>query len=255
MDKDQHNHMKDASSMRRTRYAITLSAALLVGLLAACSPAAPTLTPASPAAVSGNAANNQKPGEPTGRCAGVSADGVQAPPKYQPGKTWQAPDTVTYGDRTYCMILTTKNGQIVIELFNNIAPRNVNSLVFLARQGYYENITWHRVIYGFMAQTGDPTGTGGGGSGYGVPLEVNPAVLYDREGRLGIARTQDPNSGGSQFFITFGPAPNLNNGYTIAGQVVEGLNVLKQIKERNVDQNPNLPPGDTLESVRIVEVK
>src|SRR5579859_5305606 len=176
------------------------------------------------------------------------------------GGKWTAPAQVIDATHTYCAIFTTTNGTIIAELFPKIAPQNVNNFVFLAKQGYYENITWHRVIQGFMAQSGDPTGTGAGGPGYGnIPLEMNPAVTYDRPGRLGVARTNDPNSAGSQFFITFAPQSALDPGpngpgYTIMGQVVEGLNVVHQIKIRNVDQNPNLPKGDTLISVRIVDL-
>jgi len=171
------------------------------------------------------------------------------------GGKWSAPDNVIDVTHVYCAIFTTNNGRIVVELFPKIAPKNVNNFVFLAKHGFYENITWHRVISGFMAQSGDPTGTGAGGPGYdNIPLEVVNGVVYDREGRLGVARTSDPNSAGSQFFITLAPSPNLNGGYTIMGQVVEGLTVLHQITIRNVDQNPNLPKGDPLVSVRIVDV-
>ena len=175
------------------------------------------------------------------------------------GGHWSKPDRLIDETHTYCAILTTDHGRIVIELFDKTAPTNVNSFVFLAKNGYYEHITWHRVISGFMAQTGDPTGTGGGSPGYMVPLEVVPEIKYDREGRVGAARTDNPDTAGSQFFITFGPSPNLDlssatAGYTIIGQVVEGINVLRQITIRNVDQNPNLPKGDALVSVRIVDL-
>lgn len=196
--------------------------------------------------------------EAPSRCLGVQPNPDE---KITPngGGHWSAPDKVTVEGHTYCAILTTNHGRIVVELFSKTAPKNVNSFVFLAKNGYYENITWHRVIDGFMAQSGDPTGTGGGSPGYQVPLETVPGLLYDREGRVGAARTDVPDSAGSQFFITFGPSPNLDPssataGYTILGQVVEGLNVLRQITIRNVDQNPNLPKGDPLVSVRIVDV-
>src|SRR5262249_11121501 len=155
-------------------------------------------------------------------------------------------------DHVYCAIFTTNHGRMVAELYPKIAPQNVNSFVFLAENNFYDNITWHRVITGFMAQSGDPTGTGTGDPGYSnIPLEVNREYKYDREGRIGMARTSDPNSAGSQFSITFVPTPFLDNGYTIIGQVVEGLDVLHEIKIRNVDENPRLPEGDPLVSVRI----
>jgi len=175
------------------------------------------------------------------------------------GGQWAAPDQVIDASHTYCAILTTNHGRIVFALFAKTAPKNVNSFVFLAKKGFYENITWHRVISGFMAQTGDPTGTGGGTPGFQVPLEVVPGLKYDREGRVGVARANDPDSAGGQFFITFAPQASLDPsdstaGYTILGQVVEGINILRQITIRNVDQNPNLPKGDPLVSVRIVDL-
>jgi peptidylprolyl isomerase len=170
-------------------------------------------------------------------------------------KKWSKPANVIDVSHVYCAIFTTNNGRMVAELFPKIAPKNVNNFIFLAKNGFYDNITWHRVIEGFIAQSGDPTGTGAGDPGYSnIPLEVDPNLNYDREGRIGIARTLDPNSAGSQFFITFAAYPSLNQQYTIIGQVVEGLSVLHQIKIRNVDQNPNLGKGDPLLSVRIVDL-
>jgi peptidylprolyl isomerase len=230
----------------------------IVAIVTACNPApaatpAPTNAPATSAVSSGGlpaALNN--PTESV--CLGVQPNPNEQIPTDGTTKQWTQPETVTFGDRTYCAILTTPDGRIVIELFPQIAPQNVNNFVFLARQGFYENITFHRVLQDFMAQSGDPTGTGAGGPGYGnIPLEVNPNVNYNREGRLGVARTNDPNSAGSQFFITFLPTPNLDQGYTIMGQVVEGMNVVRQIDLRDPEQGG--PPGEKLISVRIVEVK
>lgn len=94
------------------------------------------------------------------------------------------------------------------------------------------------MIPGFVAQTGDPTGTGTGGPGYQFGLEVTPSLNYDQAGVLGMARTADPNSNGSQFFITYGPTPNLNGQYTIFGQVIEGLEVVKQLAPTEGVANP-----------------
>jgi cyclophilin family peptidyl-prolyl cis-trans isomerase len=163
---------------------------------------------------------------------------------------------------TYCAILKTDKGRVVAQLYAPIAPQNVNSFVFLANQGYYDNLTWHRVIGGFVAQTGDPTGTGMGGPGYTTPLETHPNVKYDREGVLGVARAQDPDSAGSQFFITYAALPALDPysvqlpdspGYTIIGQVVEGMNVVRAIRQRDPDQRPDYT-GDPLVSIRIVDL-
>jgi peptidylprolyl isomerase len=173
-------------------------------------------------------------------------------------KTWSAPEQVLQAGHTYCAILTTEKGRIVAQLYPEVAPKHVNSFIFLANQGYYDGITWHRVLAGFMAQTGDPTGTGSGGPGYALPLETSPLVKYDREGVLGMARTNVPDSAGSQFFITFGPQPSLDPGangpgYTIFGQVVEGMNVVRQISLRDPEKAPTTP-GDKLVSVRIVDL-
>ncbi|MEP7290101.1 MAG: peptidylprolyl isomerase [Chloroflexota bacterium] len=247
--------------------AYLLIAVLLV--LSACSsatpatptPVPPTTAPAANAAASSDVASEIAAAD-AGKspCIGVQPAANENIPTDASSKKWTAPEVVTFGNKLYCAILTTKNGRIVAELFPKIAPKNVNNFVFLAKQGYYENITFHRVIAGFMAQSGDPTGTGGGGPGYdNIPLETNPAIKYDREGRVGVARTSDPNSAGSQFFITFVPQPNLDaqpgsDGYTIIGQVVEGMNTVRQIAIRDVDKTPNLPTGDALISVRIVEL-
>jgi len=125
-----------------------------------------------------------------------------------------------------------------VDLYEEQAPKTVNSFVFLALNHYFDGIVWHRVIPGFVAQTGDPTGTGTGGPGYQFGLEVTPSLNYDKEGVLGMARTSDPNSNGSQFFITYGPTPNLNQQYTIFGQVTEGMDVVKQLAPTEGVANP-----------------
>lgn len=193
-----------------------------------------------------------------GKCVGVKApEGVELPD----GKSKQfdkAPELNLNSAKIYCAILSTKDGQIVIQLYPEVAPLHVNSFVFLAREGFYNGITWHRVITDFVAQTGDPSGTGSGGPGYEIPLEVNPVVRYDQEGVLGMARTNDPNSAGSQFFITYAALPNLDAssisaGYTIFGQVVEGMDVTRKITPRDPSGAVS-GEGDTLISVVIVEV-
>lgn len=192
--------------------------------------------------------------DPTSPCYNATPPTTPAPANAP--KQFSAPPQTIDPTHTYCAFLTTTHGVIVVELNAKSAPKHVNSFVFLAGQGYFDGITWHRVIPGFMAQTGDPTGSGSGGPGYTIPLEIDPALKYDRPGVLGMARTSDPNSAGSQFFITFGPTPSLDSGYTIFGRVVRGMSVLQQVAIRNVDQNPNvtLPTGDTLISVRTLDV-
>jgi peptidylprolyl isomerase len=121
-------------------------------------------------------------------------------------------------------------GRVVIELFPDIAPKTVDRIKTLARQGFYDGTPFHRVIEGFMAQGGDPTGTGTGGS----PLPDLPAEFTTERhflrGTCGMARTADPNSGNSQFFIMFAPAPHLDGQYTIWGQVVSGMEYVDKIK-------------------------
>jgi len=143
-----------------------------------------------------------------------------------------------------------KGGQFVIELFAARAPVTVNNFVFLARNGFYDGVTFHRVIDGFMAQGGDPTGTGAGGPGYFIDNEDN-GLLFDKAGVVAMANS-GRNRNGSQFFITFGPQPNLNGGYTIFGQVTSGMDVVNGLTRRDPTQNPTFP-GDKIQSVTITE--
>jgi peptidylprolyl isomerase len=149
----------------------------------------------------------------------------------------------------YFAEIETTQGKIGIDLFETEAPNTVNSFVFLALNRYFEGIVFHRVIPGFVAQTGDPTGTGTGGPGYQFGLEVNPRLNFDKKGVLGMARTMDPNSNGSQFFITFGPTPNLNQQYTVFGQVVEGMGAVESIAPTEGPQRR--PDRDQIVSVKI----
>jgi cyclophilin family peptidyl-prolyl cis-trans isomerase len=141
-------------------------------------------------------------------------------------------------------------GEFVMQLFPDKAPLTVNSFVFLAREGYFNGVTFHRVLEGFMAQGGDPTGTGTGGPGYEFVNEDSD-LTFDKEGVVAMANAgRDTN--GSQFFITFGPTQQLNGGYTIFGQVVSGMDVVNSIKRRDPQQNPDFT-GDAMESVTITE--
>lgn len=147
-------------------------------------------------------------------------------------KTYDSPPEFSIDQsKKYFATIEMDIGNIKLELFANEAPCHVNSFVFLARDGYYDGVGWHRVLPGFVAQAGDPTGTGSGGPGYTIPLEVNSHKHVD--GAVGMARTQDPDSAGSQFFINYGPQPNLDSGYTVFGQVVEGRDVLDKIAPRD----------------------
>lgn len=266
--------------MKRPNYlnAKAFAAIMLLALLASCSsgpgtPAftrvAPTPEPGDRTATAAALAALQPTTNPAlegftpvslgmGPCVGVKdPEGVNPPPDGNT-KQWPKPEQVIDPTHTYCAILRTEKGRIVAQLYAKAAPQHVNSFVFLAQQGFYDNITFHRVLDGFVAQTGDPTGTGTGGPGYTIPLEVVPGLRYDRDGVLGMARTTDPDSASSQFFITFGVQSGLNPGgvdqfgYTIFGQVVEGMDIAKQIKLR--DPETATEPGDKLVSVRIVDL-
>ena len=123
-----------------------------------------------------------------------------------------------------------KSGRVVIELKPDLAPKHVERVKMLAREGFYDGTPFHRVIEGFMAQGGDPTGTGTSGSKYGnLPAEFSRSAKFVR-GTVGAARTGDPNSANSQFYIMFAPAPHLDGQYTIWGQVTEGMEHVDQIK-------------------------
>jgi peptidylprolyl isomerase len=125
--------------------------------------------------------------------------------------------------------LDLKQGRVVIKLLPEVAPKTVAQIKTLARQGFYDGTPFHRVIEGFMAQGGDPTGTGGGGSKLpDLPLEASQ--FHFVRGVCGMARTSDPNSGNSQFFIMFAPAASLDGQYTIWGRVVQGMDYVDQIK-------------------------
>ena len=154
--------------------------------------------------------------------------------------------------RQYIATIHTVKGDIVIQLFPDKAPLAVNSFVFLARQGWFDGVTFHRVLTGFAAQAGDPSGTGRGGPGYFFKNEINPDLKYDRPGVVGMANS-GPDTNGSQFFITFGPAPHLDGGFTIFGQVLSGMGVVESLTPRDPLQGGALPPGDEIMSVTIEE--
>ena len=163
------------------------------------------------------------------------------------------PPTVVDPAKEYSATLKTTKGDITLQLYADKAPLAVNSFVFLAREGWFENVSWHRVLPDFMAQTGDPSGTGFGGPGYEFKNEVSDSLKFDREGLLAMANS-GADTNGSQFFITYGPATNLDGGYTIFGEVTAGMDVVKKLTPRDPSQTGTLPEGDKILSVTI-EVK
>ena len=152
---------------------------------------------------------------------------------------------VSYG----ATIEMENGGKIELELWPDKAPEHVNSFVFLAREGFYDGVTFHRIISGFMAQGGDPTGTGTGGPGYSVPAEFNDSSHV--EGVLSMARAQDPNSAGSQFFICNADATFLDNQYTAFGKVTAGMEVVHAFPDRDPQQARE--PGPKMKTVTISE--
>lgn len=138
------------------------------------------------------------------------------------------------------LYLDLKDGRVVIELRPDLAPITVGRFKELVRQHFYDGLTFHRVIPGFMAQTGDPKGDGTGGSGQNLPAEFSRKAHFER-GTLGMARASDPNSADSQFFITFDAAPWLDGQYTIFGQVVKGMEFVDKIKVGLKQSNGRVP--------------
>jgi cyclophilin family peptidyl-prolyl cis-trans isomerase len=170
-------------------------------------------------------------------------------------------------EKTYVATLETEKGDIVVELFAEQVPNTVNNFVFLAREGFYDNTTFHRVLEGFMAQAGDPTGTGAGGPGYRFADEFHPDLKHDLPGILSMANS-GANTNGSQFFITYLPTPWLDaydtsgnlkdcqqpgvSCHAVFGRVTEGMDVLESLTLRDSSQNPSFP-GDLIQTIRIEE--
>jgi peptidyl-prolyl cis-trans isomerase B (cyclophilin B) len=157
-------------------------------------------------------------------------------------KHFETPPTMEIDrDRKYAVTMTTSRGPIVIDLFTSDAPVTVNNFIFLARNGFYNGTTFHRVIPDFMVQGGDPLGTGTGGPGYKFGDETRGNPNTHGKGTLSMANS-GPNTNGSQFFITHSPQPHLDGKHTVFGQVRSGQEVVDQIKK-----------GDTITSIEIQE--
>jgi cyclophilin family peptidyl-prolyl cis-trans isomerase len=154
--------------------------------------------------------------------------------------------------KQYTATLHTSQGDIILQLYPRQAPMAVNSFIFLARSGWFDGVTFHRVLPGFVAQAGDPTGTGYGSPGYAFENEISPDLKFDAPGVLGMANS-GPGSNGSQFFITYAAAPKLDGSYTIFGKVIAGMDVLDSLTPRDPSKPGDLPPGDVIESVTIEE--
>jgi cyclophilin family peptidyl-prolyl cis-trans isomerase len=163
-------------------------------------------------------------------------------------KVPQPPPEVDFKGAKVTWNLQTNVGDIAIKLMPDVAPKHVTSTVYLTRLGFFDDTPFHRVIKGFMAQGGDPTGTGRGGPAYKLGLEVDPKVTHSKAGILSTANTGMPNSDGSQFFLTFAATPMLDGKYTIFGEIVSGMDTLKKMEEKG---NPN--DGPPLSPLKIVK--
>jgi cyclophilin family peptidyl-prolyl cis-trans isomerase len=151
-----------------------------------------------------------------------------AAPEVQVKSYPQAPPMTIDTSHQFIAHVYTTRGHFIMELLPNLAPEHVNSFVFLARDKFFNGTKFHRVEPGFVIQGGDPTGTGRGGPGYTVPLEASQEPFV--RGVLGMARANDPNSAGSQWFVMLGDAPSLNNQYTVFGKVVQGMDIVDCIQ-------------------------
>jgi cyclophilin family peptidyl-prolyl cis-trans isomerase len=166
--------------------------------------------------------------------------------------TWSSTPTMVIDKaKIYVATFRTSKGDFRLQLYADKAPNTVNNFVFLARQGYYNHTTFHRVLKDTMAQGGDPTGTGTGGPGYTFADEIDPDLKFDKPGVVGMAN-YGPNTNGSQFFITFTPQPMMNGSYPIFGQVVSGMDKVLTLKLRDPSTNPDYY-GDEIYSITIEE--
>lgn len=164
-------------------------------------------------------------------------------------KQWSTPpEMVIDPEKSYKATLHTDKGDILIELFVQQAPKTVNNFVFLAEEGYYDEVIFHRVIKNFMAQTGDPTGTGRGGPGYRFADELDPKLKHDKPGVVSMANA-GPNTNGSQFFITHVPTPWLDGKHSVFGQVTAGMDVVHSIPERDPSRTDS--PAIRIQSITI----
>ncbi|WP_374689368.1 peptidylprolyl isomerase [Promineifilum sp.] len=162
--------------------------------------------------------------------------------------------TINQDARYLAHVEMATGGTFTIELLPQSAPQTVNSFVFLARNGWFDGVTFHRVLPGFVAQTGDPSGTGRGGPGYMLPNEIDPNLSHDEAGVVAMANA-GPNTNGSQWYITYGDVSQLDGSYTIFGRVSEGMDVVEAITPRDPSRNPNAPAGDAITSITIEEIQ
>ncbi|MEM7334936.1 MAG: peptidylprolyl isomerase [Chloroflexota bacterium] len=156
-------------------------------------------------------------------------------------------------EKIYIATVELESGDVfTIELFPESAPITVNNFVFLAQEGWFDGISFHRVLPGFVAQTGDPTGSGIGGPGYFIPNELDASLSHGQAGMVAMANS-GPDRNGSQWYVTLGDVSQLDGAYTIFGQVSEGLDVVQGIAPRDPSVDPEAPKGDIIVSITIEE--
>ena len=156
---------------------------------------------------------------------------------------------VKIADPENTLLLELKDGMVVIEMRPDLAPKHVARIKELAREGFYDGLTFHRVIGGFMAQGGDPKGNGTGGSGQNIPAEFSDEPHV--RGTLSMARAQNPNSADSQFFIVLKDAPHLDSQYTVWGKVTDGMEHVDQIKLGSSSNNGAVSDPDSIVSMKV----
>jgi cyclophilin family peptidyl-prolyl cis-trans isomerase len=160
------------------------------------------------------------------------------------------PEMMLDPQKNYSAVFKTDAGDFTVQLFAKQTPVTVNNFVFLARDGFYNDVVFHRVIKGFMAQGGDPTGTGMGGPGYKFQDEFDKSLRHDVPGVLSMANA-GPGTNGSQFFITYVPTPHLDNKHSVFGKVIEGMDSVNAIKER--DPRDSKSPATKIITIEIIE--
>ncbi len=172
----------------------------------------------------------------------------------EPQQDFAEPEQVLEEGKDYAAVMVTNKGTFTLELFESETPETVNNFVFLARHHFYDGIVFHRVLDGFMAQTGDPTGTGTGGPGYQFDDEIVDSLSFDSAGILAMANA-GPGTNGSQFFITFAETPWLDGAHTIFGEVTDGIKVLDDLERVDPSGGQDAPnlvvePGDSLSVIQ-----